>query len=169
MSLKDQEVCFHWSMLLFICAEIKFCSFISFFLMWKLLLIVMVGHPGEASLWIISNIDGLVWKRLPLHVICRHQPTTDAAEALIDAFPESPAYRDNLKWLPLHYACKFGAAIDVVNLLIEAVPNAVFAKNRDGDTPLDLIKRDNNRDAREKHSIMQLLVSVMDSDAYAED
>ena len=129
----------------------------------------MIGHPREASLWIVSNAEGLVWKRLPLHAACKHQPTTEAAEELVDAFPDSPAYRDNLKWLPLHYACKFGAAIDVVNLLIEAVPKSVFAKNRDGDTPLDLIKRDNNRDELEKHSITQLLILAVDSDAEAED
>ena len=46
---------------------------------------------------------------------------------------------------------------------------SVFAKNRDGDTPLVFLKRDNDRDEREKHSIIQQLVLVVDSDVEAED
>lgn len=120
-------------------------------------------YPGEASLWIVANTDGLVWKRLPLHVVCRHQPPTKVVETMVSAFPESPAYRDNLKWLPIHYACKFGASFGVIEVLIDAAPNAIHARNRDGDTPLDLIMRDFDRDEREKYSIAQLLTLAASS------
>ena len=127
------------------------------------LYIVITVYPGEASLWIVANTDGLVWKRLPLHVVCRHQPPTKVVETMVSAFPESPAYRDNLKWLPIHYACKFGASFGVIEVLIDAAPNAIHARNRDGDTPLDLIMRDFDRDEREKYSIAQLLTLAASS------
>ena len=125
--------------------------------------IVITVHPGETSLWIVANTDGLVWKRLPLHVVCRHQPPTKVVETMVSAFPKSPAYRDNLKCLPIHYACKYGASINVIEVLINAAPNAIHARNRDNDKPLDLIMRDSSRDEREKHLIVQLLTLVTSS------
>lgn len=100
---------------------------------------------GEATLWIVGPDDrGLVWKRLPLHAACCKQPTVEAVKALLDAFPESPSYKDNVKSLPLHYACANNASHDVVQLLLEACPNATFVKDRNGKTPLDLYEGGND-------------------------
>jgi len=112
---------------------------------WKSAIRRCRDFPGEATLWIVGPDDrGLVWKRLPLHYACRNQPNIGAVEALLQAFPESPSYKDNVKSLPLHYACAKNAPYEVIQLLLKACPNASLVKDRNGKTPLDLYEGSNN-------------------------
>mmetsp|Transcript_25025 Transcript_25025/g.38704 ORF Transcript_25025/g.38704 Transcript_25025/m.38704 type:complete len:1734 (+) Transcript_25025:74-5275(+) len=117
--------------------------------------------PGEATLWIVGPDDrGLVWKRLPLHFACCNQPAIGAVEALVQAFPESPSYKDNVKSLPLHYACAKNASYEVIQLLLKACPNATLVKDRNGKTPLDLYEGSNN-------DVVELLKRNVDSAAHS--
>jgi len=122
------------------------------------------GHVGDASLWIVSNVDGLVWKRLAIHEACKRKPTKAAIDALIAAFPESASHKDNFKTLPLHYACAYGASKDVVESLVRAAPNARQAKDRLGKLALELAKDLDDEVHGDKQEVLELLQKEFEED-----
>lgn len=121
------------------------------------------GHTGDATLWIVSNVEGLVWKRLAVHEACKRKPTKAAIEALIAAFPECSSHMDNFKTLPLHYACAYGASKDVIECLVRAAPNARQVKDRMGKLAIDLTRDLDDKVYEDKQEILELLQKDLQS------
>lgn len=118
---------------------------------------LLSDFPDEATLWVVGNVDGRVWKRLPIHDVCRHSAPLSIINELLEAFPGSPAYKDNVGSLPLHYACQSRAPFEVIEAICSAEPNAAKSKNRDGYTPFDLVELISDETYDDKNAILKLL------------
>lgn len=98
--------------------------------------------PDGASTWISrhnGDDNGLVWKYLPLHLICLQQrPPMNLLMALLQVYPQAaslPTPHDGN--LPLHYVCESGCDDEnVFASLLASYPGSLEAKNNNGKSPL---------------------------------
>lgn len=107
---------------------------------WDTVIDQISSAPLEVTLWVVGNVDGLVWKRLPIHEACRMGAPSNVVQALLNAYPESACYMDNLRKLPIVYACEAISTLDTIKLLISSSPNALKVSNNDGRTLIDLVE-----------------------------
>lgn len=99
-------------------------------------------NPAEASVWVSrrnSNNDGLVWKYLPLHLIClQRHPPLELLQVLLQNYPQAaslPTPHDGN--LPIHYVCESGCEDDsVFAALLASFPQSLEGKNHKNKTPL---------------------------------
>ena len=109
---------------------------------WDAIEQVIEIDPGMASKWLYgldetTSASPIVWKRLPLHVLCYTGAPADLFENLIRVYPEAvlqpePQTEDT----PLHIACKMNAMYSTVRLLLDTRLEVCRATNRFGQTPL---------------------------------
>lgn len=59
--------------------------------------------------------------------------------ALLSAYPASAHVESNFGELPLHASVRCGACAEVVNCILAAYPAAVFARDKSGCTPIDIL------------------------------
>jgi Ankyrin repeats (3 copies) len=64
---------------------------------------------------------------LALHAACRRQPTVQAVQALLTAFPSATSRTNADGELPLHVACRFNASISVIRYLLQQNPDSALA------------------------------------------
>ena len=99
-------------------------------------------NPAEASVWVSrrnSNNDGLVWKYLPLHLIClQRHPPLELLQVLLQIYPQAaslPTPHDGN--LPIHYVCESGCEDEsVFAALLASFPQSLEGKNHKDKTPL---------------------------------
>jgi len=99
-------------------------------------------NPVEASVWVSrrnSNNDGLVWKYLPLHLIClQRHPPLELLQVLLQIYPLAaslPTPHDGN--LPIHYVCESGCEDEsVFAALLASFPQSLEGKNHKDKTPL---------------------------------
>ena len=99
-------------------------------------------NPVEASVWVSrrnSNNDGLVWKYLPLHLIClQRHPPLELLQVLLQVYPQAaslPTPHDGN--LPIHYVCESGCEDEsVFAALLASFPQSLEGKNHKDKTPL---------------------------------
>ena len=104
----------------------------------------------EASTW-VSRKEGdgkLRWRLLPLHAAIIFRAPDRAISALLNAFSQGAACKDDQGMLPLHLAFRNGCDEDVVNLLLMAYPQSIDVQDRKGRTPMVLAQQSThaNRD-----------------------
>lgn len=100
------------------------------------------SDPDGARTWIFrQNIDDnkLVWKYLPLHLICLQQrPPMELLLALLQVYPQAaslPTPHDGN--LPLHYVCESGCDDEnVFASLLASFPGSLEVNNVKGKSPL---------------------------------
>ncbi|KAL3807750.1 hypothetical protein ACHAXA_003379 [Cyclostephanos tholiformis] len=104
----------------------------------------------EASTWVSrKEADGkLRWRLLPLHAAIIFRAPERAISALLNAFSQGAACKDDQGMLPLHLAFRNGCDEDVVNLLLMAYPQSIDVQDRKGRTPMVLAQQSThaNRD-----------------------
>ena len=104
----------------------------------------------EASTWVSrKEADGkLRWRLLPLHAAIIFRAPERAISALLNAFPQGVACKDDQGMLPLHLAFRNGCDEDVVNLLLMEYPQSIDVQDRKGRTPMVLAQQSThaNRD-----------------------
>jgi len=95
---------------------------------------------------------------LPIHMIARFPRISEAItpegyvevlELLLEYDPNAASVAESEKLsLPLHLACAaYSKYLPVVKLLFDQYPKAIWAKDEDGNTPLDLVRwRQNKKD-----------------------
>lgn len=107
--------------------------------------------PNEASTWVSrKESDGkLRWRLLPLHAAIIFRAPERTVSALLFAFAQGAACKDDQGMLPLHLAFRNGCTEEVVNLLLMAYPQSVDVQDRKGRTPMVLAQQSQhaNRDA----------------------
>eukprot|EP00985_Skeletonema_marinoi_P007525 scaffold3316_cov94-Skeletonema_marinoi.AAC.8 len=102
-------------------------------------------NPDEAKIWVTSSgkdnalFSWDVWRRLPLHEACRRQPPPAVVYALLSAYPASAHVESNFGDLALHHSVRCGASAEVANCILAAYPAAVFARDKSGCTPIDIL------------------------------
>ena len=77
---------------------------------------------------------------LPIHFAAMGG-STKLIELLLkfDSDAASKEVNDEGRWLPLHFACSaYNTNLGSIQVLYDAYPEAILARDRDGDTPLDL-------------------------------
>lgn len=127
---------------------------------WKSAIQLTKSHKIESTFWIVTNVHGLVWKRLPLHEACKKMAPSNVIEALLQAFPTSPGHFDNLKMLPIHYACSMpGTSLDTIAMLVSAAPNSARISDRQDYSLCQLVQAWDVEKYPEKTFIIDLLVS----------
>ncbi|KAL7554613.1 hypothetical protein ACHAWF_018115, partial [Thalassiosira exigua] len=108
------------------------------------------SHPHEASTWVSrKESDGkLRWRLLPLHAAIIFRAPEKAVSALLCAFAQGAACKDDQGMLPIHLAFRNGCDEGVVHLLLMAYPQSVDVQDRKGRTPMVLAQQSNhaNRD-----------------------
>ncbi len=106
--------------------------------------------PQEASTWVSrKEADGkLRWRLLPLHAAIIFRAPEDTISALLFAFAQGAACKDDQGMLPLHLAIRNGCDENVVNLLLLAYPQSIEIQDRKGRTPMVLAQQSThaNRD-----------------------
>ena len=106
--------------------------------------------PQEASTWVSrKEADGkLRWRLLPLHAAIIFRAPEDTISALLFAFAQGAACKDDQGMLPLHLAIRNGCDENVVNLLLMAYPQSIEIQDRKGRTPMVLAQQSThaNRD-----------------------
>ncbi|KAL7537007.1 hypothetical protein ACHAXR_007548 [Thalassiosira sp. AJA248-18] len=106
--------------------------------------------PHEASTWVSrKESDGkLRWRLLPLHAAIIFRAPERTVSALLFAFAQGAACKDDQGMLPLHLAFRNGCDEEVVNLLLMAYPQSVDVQDRKGRTPMVLAQQSThaNRD-----------------------
>ena len=78
------------------------------------------------------------------------------AQALISASPDSIKIEDNDGRLPLHRACWSGASLNVLNFLIESYPEGIDHKNKNEETPLDILKQNKYAERKVDNGMLRL-------------
>jgi ankyrin repeat protein len=114
----------------------------------------MIDSGGPSSLWRPREIPP--WARrnrrvdtpcidTALHIACTRCPHKDLFSALVKAWVDALAARDENQKLPLHRALSnqrftrgWPAAIEAIRFLIDQFPAALEAKDEDGETPVML-------------------------------
>jgi hypothetical protein len=94
----------------------------------------------EADKTVLSKKDGLE-KEGSLHVALKQkQANISTVDAIILANPSSVQVEDRHFNTPLHIACRSAASMDVIRHLWILYPEALFKRNFNGLTPLDLAR-----------------------------
>lgn len=106
--------------------------------------------PHEASTW-VSRKEGdgkLRWRLLPLHAAIIFRAPERTISALIFAFAQGAACKDDQGMLPLHLAFRNGCDGESINALLMAYPQSVDVQDRKGRTPMILAQQSThaNRD-----------------------
>lgn len=95
---------------------------------WEAASTIARDSPDQARTWVVRHDpEGggeILWRFLPLHSACARQPSDTLIEALLEAFPDAAACKDDQGFLPLHYACGNRASDVVVNMLLIVNPQA---------------------------------------------
>ena len=76
---------------------------------------------------------------IPLFLACQRQPPAYIVRELINLYPGSLNYKNELSSTCLHAACKFNASSEVIRMLVERHPcpvKAIEAVNSNNETPL---------------------------------
>jgi hypothetical protein len=96
--------------------------------------------PKEASTWVSRmEINGkLRWRLLPLHAAIIFRAPNSAVSALLSAYSQGIACKDDQKMLPLHLALRHGCDEDVLHTLLMAYPHSIEVQDRKGRTPMVL-------------------------------
>ncbi|KAL9188056.1 hypothetical protein ACHAXT_006434 [Thalassiosira profunda] len=107
--------------------------------------------PHEASTW-VSRKEGdgkLRWRFLPLHAAIIFRAPERTISALLFAFAQGAACKDDQGMLPLHLAFRNGCDEAAVELLLMAYPQSVDVQDRKGRTPMVLAQQSThaNREA----------------------
>lgn len=99
--------------------------------------------PHEASTWVSrKEADGkLRWRLLPLHAAIIFRAPERTVSALLFAFAQGAACKDDQGMLPLHLAFRNGCDEGVVHLLLMAYPQSVDVQDRKGRTPMVLAQQ----------------------------
>mmetsp|Transcript_25363 Transcript_25363/g.53060 ORF Transcript_25363/g.53060 Transcript_25363/m.53060 type:complete len:955 (-) Transcript_25363:200-3064(-) len=109
------------------------------------------SHPHEAATWVSrKEADGkLRWRLLPLHAAIIFKAPEKTVSALLVAFSQGAACKDDQGMLPLHLAFRNGCEEEVVNLLLMSYPQSVEVQDRKGRIPMVLAQQSShaNRDA----------------------
>ena len=107
---------------------------------WEAASAICASKPDEASVWVSRREkDGkLRWRLLPLHAAVIFKAPERVISALMCAFPQGAACKDDTGMLPLHLSIRNGADEDVVVSLLMAYPQSIEVKDRKGRTPMDL-------------------------------
>merc|ERR1719253_1745220 len=107
--------------------------------------------PHEASTWVSrKEADGkLRWRLLPLHAAIIFRAPERTISALLFAFAQGAACKDDQGMLALHIAFRNGCDEEVIQLLLMAYPQSVDVQDRKGRTPMVLAQQCNhpNKDA----------------------
>ena len=123
------------------------------------------SHPDEAATWIVSrhSSDGrILWRHLPLHLVCMQREAAVAVEdhgdanailaarqmenlvdVLLDSYPEGASSPDDQGMLPLHLLLSKAENEPnerVINLILTSFPNAVDVQDKFGRTPYDVLR-----------------------------
>lgn len=123
------------------------------------------SHPDEAATWIVSrhSSDGrILWRHLPLHLVCMQREASVAVEdhgdanavlaarqmeqlvdILLDSYPEGASSPDDQGMLPLHLLLSKAENEPnerVINLILTSFPNAVDIQDKFGRTPYDILR-----------------------------
>jgi len=77
----------------------------------------------------------------PLSVALAHCASPEVIKFLLLANSNSAKLPDQRLNYPLHVACIRGCSKDVISLITAANPGALYEKNFNGDTPLDILQR----------------------------
>jgi hypothetical protein len=118
---------------------------------WDHVTSIATNYPHEAATW-VSRKEGdgkLRWRLLPLHAAIIFKAPEQAIGALLCAFAQGAACKDDQGMLPIHLAFRNTCDEEVVNLLLMAYPQSVDVQDRKGRTPMVLAQQTNhpNRDA----------------------
>mmetsp|Transcript_31218 Transcript_31218/g.71423 ORF Transcript_31218/g.71423 Transcript_31218/m.71423 type:complete len:706 (+) Transcript_31218:163-2280(+) len=107
---------------------------------WEAATAICASKPDEASVWVSRREkDGkLRWRLLPLHAAVIFKAPERTISALMYAFAQGAACKDDTGMLPLHLAIRNGADEDVVVGLLMAYPQSIEVRDRKGRTPMDL-------------------------------
>ncbi|KAI2499432.1 hypothetical protein MHU86_15077 [Fragilaria crotonensis] len=102
-----------------------------------------VGNFEQAAAIIQENptcaaLTGGAYGSLPLLVALMHKPPLDFVEALIEAYPDALAMKNDVGMLPLRVAIRNAASTDVIMKLIDKYPDAVASVGVTGKTCLHL-------------------------------
>jgi hypothetical protein len=113
---------------------------------WKQVERICSNEPNQASIWVISTgtvqttFNWSLWKRLPIHELCRRNPPVQALYSVINAFPDGCRAVTQFGELPLHLAVECGASSTIVTALITANWRGVFHCDQVGRTPIDVFR-----------------------------
>ena len=128
---------------------------------------VAKSHEIEATFWIVTNVDGIVWKRLPLHEACKKKAPSNVIDALLRAYPTSAGYFDNLKMLPIHYACSPpGVSLATIEKLLSVSPNCARFHDKEGRSLRALVEQWDTVSNPDKQAVVGLLMSTSLSITY---
>ena len=94
--------------------------------------------------------------RLPIHYACWNVAPLEVIQALITASPDSIKVEDSARWLLLHWACHYNASLDVLNFLIESHPEGIDHKNKNEETPLDILKQNKYAERKVDNGMLRL-------------
>jgi hypothetical protein len=122
-----------------ICGNLREFSCTFFRSAYKILNCLLQACPHLASQRIpaISN-------RLPLHLLCCHDPQPRELRLLIDAYPEAAISSDNHGHLPIHFLMQNTHYPECIDLLLEAAPHCMTRHNRLGHYPLHMVCADHS-------------------------
>jgi hypothetical protein len=113
---------------------------------WKEVERICADEPHQAAIWVVSTgtvqttFNWSLWKRLPVHELCRRNPTVQALYCLINAYPDGCRAVTQFGELPLHLAVECGASSTIVTALITANWRGVFQCDQVGRTPIDVFR-----------------------------
>ena len=109
-----------------------------------------IQYMLELDSELINAEDSDGW--LPIHYVAE-RGRTKSIEMLLKFDPEAASKQINNgdRWLPLHLhlACDYDINISSIQVLYDAYPEAIFASDRDGDTPLDIAREEGKQPAME--------------------
>ena len=95
--------------------------------------------------------------RLPIHRACLHGASLEVIQAPLMASPDTIKVTDTDGWLPLHSACwNNDVSLDVLNLMIISYPEGVDHKDKDGRTPLDILKLKKDAEKEDRNGMLPL-------------
>jgi ankyrin repeat protein len=103
---------------------------------WKAVSERIISHPDEVSTWIVTKGFNGNLRFLPLHKACVLQPPQPIVDALLKAYEQGAASKDQDGWLPIHCACFYGASESVIHTLLLANPKGAQSKDDEGRLPL---------------------------------
>ncbi|KAL3821729.1 hypothetical protein ACHAXA_008465 [Cyclostephanos tholiformis] len=108
------------------------------------------AFPQEASTWVkrIETDGKLRWRLLPLHAAIIFRAPNSTISALLSAYSQGIACKDDQGMLPLHLALRHGCDEDVLHILLMAYPHSIDVQDRKGRTPMVLAHKSThaNRD-----------------------